>query len=121
MSEIIEMYGIHNGSWMTNTRDLIDAVNDYDYDLGRAVEEQLLIADVYADEYEDICNKNWELEQKADNFESAYDTLNEEHEELKKEYEKLKKEYEELEKEYERITSQLDETSGFHFYFTDEV
>ena len=63
------MFGIHNGSWMTSSRDLADAVRDYDYDLGEVIEERLYWANSCIDEYEELEKENWDLTEKVEEFE----------------------------------------------------
>lgn len=124
------MFGIHNGSWMTSSRDLVDAVRDYDYDLGRVIEEQLYWANSCIDECEELEKENWDLTEKVERLEeentkleNRYDDLKLKYSDLKTKHKKLEKEnekYKELEEEYKELKLQLNQMSGFHFLFESE-
>lgn len=85
------LWGVHNGSWMLNLRDMLDAVKDYDYDLGRSLESYIETETVLWDG-----DEIWELEEENTKLEESYDNL-------EIEYDNLKAKYEELEKEVERL------------------
>ena len=122
------MFGIHNGSWMTSLNDLLDAVKEYDYDLGEAIEKYIETETVpWDNEWEsriyeldeenyELDEENAELKNRYDDLELKYNDLKTKHEELEKENEK----YRELEEEYKELKLQLNQMSGFHFLFESE-
>lgn len=108
MGEIIGMFGIHNGSWMTSSRDLVDAVRDYDYDLGGAVEEQFYWANNCINECEELEQKNWDLREKVERLEEENTKLENRYDDLDLEYAELKKNYDILEEENRVLQKKLE-------------